>query len=85
MSDRKNVLYAKRSLVPLILINTVTMTLLLQLRTLYPLQEAAYTSDPFLSDRKKRIHLFDDVEMSPLEFYIITFVSRRCVLSMVVP
>jgi hypothetical protein len=40
-------------------------------------QVLVYTTDPSFSERKKRIHLFDDVEMSHLEFYCIEKVCAQ--------
>jgi len=40
-------------------------------------QVLVYTTDPSFSDRKKRIHLFDDTQLSPLEFYCIEKVCAQ--------
>jgi hypothetical protein len=40
-------------------------------------QVLSYASDPFLSDRKMRIHLFDDVQASPVEIHRIESVCCK--------
>jgi hypothetical protein len=40
-------------------------------------QVLAYTSDPFLSDRKMRIHLFDETQASPLDINSIEKVCSK--------
>ena len=40
-------------------------------------QVLVYTTDPSISDRNKRIHLFDDTQLSPLEFYCIEKVCAQ--------
>ena len=40
-------------------------------------QVLVYATDPFFSERKKRIHLFDEVQLSQLEFYCIEKVCAQ--------